>query len=112
LRKKDRQYTTLKDFFERFFGVEGSPPYIKARYNFIRSMAGYSIVCYLLNLKDRHNGNILIDAKGHVIHIDYGFLLGKTPGGNINFEKAPFKLTAESIELMDGTHSTSFMRFR
>ena len=68
------------DFFERFFGVEGTPAYRKARDNFVRSLAGYSIVCYLLNLKDRHNGNILLDAKGHLIHIDYGFILGKTPG--------------------------------
>jgi phosphatidylinositol 4-kinase len=112
LKKKDKHYTTLCDFYERFFGLEGTPAYRKARDNFVRSLAGYSIVCYILNLKDRHNGNILLDAKGHLIHIDYGFLLGKTPGGNIGFEKAPFKLTAEFVELMDGPRSRTFMRFR
>ena len=79
LRKRDPQYTSLFDFFERFFGVEGTPRFTKARSNFVKSLAGYCIVCYLLNLKDRHNGNILLDIHGHIIHIDYGFVLSKYP---------------------------------
>ena len=35
---------------------------------------------------------MLIDYEGHIIHIDFGFLLTISPGG-INFENAPFKLT-------------------
>ena len=71
----------------------------------------YSVVSYLLQLKDRHNGNILLHANGALIHIDFGFLLSNSPGNNINFEAAPFKLTGEWVELMGGIGSPWFRYF-
>lgn len=67
----------------------------KARDNFCRSLAAYSLVCYILQIKDRHNGNLLVDIEGHIMHIDFGFLLSNAPGKGIKFETAPFKLTLE-----------------
>ena len=43
-------------------------------------------MCYILQVKDRHNQNILIDAHGHIVHIDFGFLLSSFPGGGLKFE--------------------------
>jgi len=64
-----KRIATLKDHFVRTFGEESSETYEAAREEFIRSLAAYSVICYVLQLKDRHNGNLLIDNVGHIIHI-------------------------------------------
>ena len=69
------------------------------------------MVTYLLQVKDRHNGNILLCSDGHIVHIDFGFVLGLSPGA-MGFERAPFKLTAELIEVMEGVQSPLFAHFR
>jgi phosphatidylinositol kinase/protein kinase (PI-3 family) len=80
---------SLKIFFEKYYQQE----FEEAQKNFVESLAGYSLFNYLFSVKDRHNGNILLDAEGHLVHIDYGFMFQSSPGG-ISFEGAPFKLTA------------------
>lgn len=102
---------TLKDYFERLYGNESSRKYRQAQENFARSLASYSIICYVLQIKDRHNGNIMLDHEGHIIHIDFGFLLGNSPGSNIGFEAAPFKLTTEYVDILGGTESEFYKLF-
>ncbi|WOL00883.1 phosphatidylinositol 4-kinase beta 1 isoform X2 [Canna indica] len=106
--------SSLRDYFAAKY-EENSPNFKLAQRNFVESMAGYSILCYLLQVKDRHNGNILLDEEGHIIHIDFGFMLSNSPGG-VNFESAPFKLTRELLEVMDsdaeGTPSEFFDYFK
>jgi len=43
----------------------------------------------------------MLDNEGHILHIDFGFLLSNSPGKGLKFEKAPFKLTQEFIEILD-----------
>lgn len=50
----------------------------------------------------------MVDNEGHIVHIDYGFFLSNAPGKGIKFEKAPFKLTQEFLEVLGGTESKKF----
>ena len=103
---------SLVDLFANTYGSPASATFLQARENFIRSMAAYSIVSFILQVKDRHNGNIMLDHAGHIIHIDFGFMLNNSPGGEIKFERAPFKLSTEMIQLMGGTPTAEpYVRF-
>jgi phosphatidylinositol 4-kinase len=93
----------LYDYFISKYGGEESIRFQEARSNFVKSMAAYSVISYLLQFKDRHNGNIMIDDAGHIIHIDFGFCFDIAPGG-VRFERAPFKLTSEMVAVMGGQH--------
>ncbi|CAK4431528.1 unnamed protein product [Aphanomyces euteiches] len=105
-------YTNLNQHFISVYGGVDTPAYKTAMGNFVRSMAAYSLVCYILRIKDRHNGNIMLDAEGHLIHIDYGFMLGIQPGGRFSLERrVPFKLTTEMVDAMGGTQSDYFREY-
>ena len=104
--------STLKDYFLYNFGGYRSTLYKEARHNFAKSLAGYSLLAYILQIKDRHNGNIMLDNQGHLIHIDFGFLLSIAPGKGFKFEKAPFKFTTEYLDVLGGINSKMFKQYK
>jgi phosphatidylinositol 4-kinase B len=95
---------TLKDHFIKAFGAPETDAYKAAEDAFKRSLAAYSI-------KDRHNGNVLVDNEGHIIHIDFGFMLSNSPG-SVGFEAAPFKLTQDYVDVLGGLNSQSWEEYK
>ncbi|CCA66930.1 related to PIK1-phosphatidylinositol 4-kinase [Serendipita indica DSM 11827] len=103
---------SLRDYFIATYGDPSSAKFARAQKNFAVSLAGYSVISYLLQIKDRHNGNLLLDRDGHIIHIDFGFILESSPGGNLGFEAAPFKLPLEYVDLLGGLDSKAWKEFK
>ncbi|KAK2525080.1 Pi4kb [Columba guinea] len=114
---KKQSLLSLLDYFLQEHGNYNTESFLTAQRNFVQSCAGYCLVCYLLQVKDRrvpapplrlfpaihhfgpgHNGNILLDADGHIIHIDFGFILSSSPR-NLGFETSAFKLTTEFVDV-------------
>ena len=77
--KKTPGFVNLPHYYKKTFGTSAER-LSAAKRNFASSLAAYSLFCYILQIKDRHNGNLLIDQEGHIIHIDFGFLLSIAPG--------------------------------
>ena len=65
------------------------------------SGVSYNFPALSSQAKDRHNGNLLVDSEGHLVQIDFGFILEISPGGNMGFESAAFKLSHEMTQLLD-----------
>ncbi|KAG8880085.1 phosphatidylinositol-4- kinase [Tulasnella sp. 332] len=104
----------LLAFFVARYGNADTLEFQKARLNFIQSMAAYSVACYILQIKDRHNGNIMIDGQGHIVHVDFGFLFDiddKLATLGVKFEPSSFKLNHEMVVLMGGRTSQGYALF-
>ncbi|KAF6731943.1 Phosphatidylinositol 4-kinase beta [Oryzias melastigma] len=108
---KKQSQLSLLDYLLQEHGAPTTEAFLTAQRNFVQSCAGYSLICYLLQVKDRHNGNILLDAGGHIIHIDFGFILSSSPR-NLGFETSAFKLTSEFVDVMGGPDGDMFIYFK
>uniref|UniRef100_A0A673W048 Phosphatidylinositol 4-kinase beta n=1 Tax=Salmo trutta TaxID=8032 RepID=A0A673W048_SALTR len=108
---KKQSQMPLLDYFLQEHGTHTTEAFLTAQRNFVQSCAGYCLICYLLQVKDRHNGNILLDAEGHIIHIDFGFILSSSPR-NLGFETSAFKLTNEFVDVMGGLDGDMFNYYK
>lgn len=110
---KKNSSKSLSDYFADEYGgdSEDSDRFRTAQRNFMQSCAAYCLISYLLQVKDRHNGNILLHSDGHLIHIDFGFILSISPK-NLGFEQSPFKLTPEFVDVMGGPSSELWLEFK
>ena len=108
--KRRPGYTTLRAHFEAAYGGADSPAFAAAQLNFACSLAAASVVSYVLAIKDRHNGNLLLDRRGHLMNIDFGYILGQnTKIGLVSGESAvPFKLTREFVDVLGGPSASLF----
>uniref|UniRef100_A0A672QD78 Phosphatidylinositol 4-kinase beta n=1 Tax=Sinocyclocheilus grahami TaxID=75366 RepID=A0A672QD78_SINGR len=108
---KKQSQLSLLDYFRQEHGNYNTEEFLTAQRNFVQSCAGYCLICYLLQVKDRHNGNILLDSEGHIIHIDFGFILSSSPR-NLGFETSAFKLTSEFVDVMGGLDRDMFNYYK
>uniref|UniRef100_A0A0N5AFY1 Phosphatidylinositol 3-kinase catalytic subunit type 3 n=1 Tax=Syphacia muris TaxID=451379 RepID=A0A0N5AFY1_9BILA len=110
LRNVVTQFGSIQEFLRSYrpssagpFGIE-----LETFQNYVRSCAGYSIVCYILGIGDRHLDNLLLCENGRLFHVDFGFILGRDP------KPLPplMKLTSDMINAMGGTQSPYYQEFR
>merc|ERR1712029_1313049 len=86
---------SLLNYFYNEFGAANSEEFLTAQRNFVESCAAYCVISYLIQVKDRHNGIILLCSPK-----------------NLGFENSPFKLTPEFVEVMGGQGSDMFEYFK
>ena len=98
----------LNKFFRYYFKGKD---FARVQENFANSLAGFCLLSYYLDIKDRHNGNIMINNEGRIMHIDFGFLLGTSPK-NLGFERAQFKLVKSYVDILDGFDGKMFKHFK
>lgn len=75
---------------------------------YVKSVAGYCVLTYLLGIGDRHLDNLMMKTDGNLFHIDFGYIFGADPKPY----PPPFRLTKEMVEGMGGVQSQHYLKFQ
>lgn len=100
------QKLTVLKHLQQFSATHGG--FKSQQERFLKSCAGYCVITYLLGVGDRHLENLLLTKDGRLLHIDFGFILGKDPKPL----PPPMKLNKEMVEAMGGVEGANFAAFR
>ena len=77
------------------------------RQRVISSTAGACLLAFTMGLGDRHLENILVCSDAHLVHVDFGFVLGDDP----KHAHTPMRITEDMIDAMGGNQSATFVSF-
>jgi len=105
-----QKHKTLMAFFA-LHNPDPAGPYgiaASALETFTKSCAGFCVITYLLGVGDRHLDNLMVTEDARLIHIDFGFIMGRDPKPF----PPPMKLCKEMVEGMGGTGSEHYARFK
>lgn len=81
---------------------------IKAvRQRFVSTCAGACLLAFTMGLGDRHLENIMVTPAAHLVHVDFGYILGEDPK-HIN---STMRITDDMVDAMGGKKSESFASF-
>ena len=76
---------------------------------FLQSLAISSCLSYILGLGDRHLDNIMINNKGQIFHIDYGYLMDNPVTSIIS--NPNIKVTTVMIDFLGGIEGKYYKEF-
>jgi hypothetical protein len=84
---------------------------IKTR--FVCSLSISSSISYIIGLGDRHLDNIMINKKGQIFHIDYGYIMENPITSMTSFFEMPqIKVTNDIIDFLGGSQSIYYDNFK
>ena len=78
---------------------------------FAKTLAISSCLSFILGLGDRHSSNIMISKKGHIIHIDYGYIL-ENPIHSTIFNHPVIRISSEMIDFLGGVNGDYYRLFK
>lgn len=77
------------------------------RHRFVSTAAGACLLAFTMGLGDRHLENILVTDNAHLVHVDFGYILGEDP----KHMQSSMRITDDMVDAMGGRTSESFTSF-